>query len=287
MACVLLDNVYMPTMAVNNERELYNVLEYVKELRAIDFSAYRLNTIRRRIALRLLSAGIPDYTSYQQYLKENPKEMDALIDALTIKVSHFFRTPLIFEALRSFILPELVDLHKDEGLRIWCAGCARGEEAYSLAILIMEITDKEAFPPNVLIVGTDIYRESLEDAKKAVYKTGSLLEVKKGYLDDYFIREKDFYRLKESIKSMVTFACHDITSCKPPKEGIFSDYHLILCRNVLIYLEPELQKRALRCFSDLLTDNGYLVLGEAETMPLQLMKGFQEIIPRMKIFRKG
>ncbi len=266
--------------------KLYELLEYVKELRAIDFTAYRANTIRRRLERRLHATMMPDYASYYQYLKENPQEVDSLIEALTIKVSHFFRDPLVFEVLRSFVLPEVVLSHREDVLRIWCAGCARGEEAYSVAILLKEIIYKEAVYPHIFIIATDIDRDAIEDAKKAVYKSEAILEVKKGYLDRYFISEDGLYRINDEIRSMVTFAYHDVTTCRPPKEGIFSDFHLILCRNVLIYLDRNLQERILEGFSGFLRNKGYLILGEAEIMTPQLTEDFYEVMPYVKVFRK-
>lgn len=265
---------------------LKDLLDYIKDQRAIDFNAYRPNTIRRRLDLRLSATRMPDYASYNKYIRENPDELEALIDALTIKVSYFFRNPLVFEALQDIVLPELLDTFKDGILRVWCAGCARGEEAYSIAILIREIVSKQVLCPKVFIIGTDIDREALENAKKAVYKADSVLEVKKGYLDRYFDAKDGFYLLKEEITSLATFAYHDVTTLTTPKEGIFSDYHLILCRNVLIYFNRELSEKIFNGFSGFILRNGYLILGEAETFMPQLTKDYERIMRGTKIFRK-
>lgn len=280
----------MKTVSINKgdvmAENLKDLLDYIKDQRAIDFNAYRPNTIRRRLDLRLSATRMPDYASYHNYIRENPEELDTLMDALTIKVSYFFRNPLVFEALQDIVLPELLDTFKNDVLRIWCAGCARGEEAYSVAILLKEILDKEAFSPKVFIIGTDIDKAALEDAKRAVYKTDSLLEIKKGYLDRYFVFEDSLYRLKDEIRSMVTFSYHNVTTLTTPKEGIFSDYHLILCRNVLIYFNRDLGERVLSCFSGFLLRNGYLVLGEAETFLPQLTKDYEGILRGTKIFKR-
>jgi len=266
--------------------DLQQILDYTRARRAIDFSAYRPSTIRRRLELRLLATGMPDYASYCKYIIETPTELDILIDSLTIKVSHFFRNPLVFEALREVVLPELLDTFKKETLRIWSAGCARGEEAYSVALLIKEIVRQEEIPIKVFIVGTDIDREAIEDAKKAAYKADSVLEVKKDHLDKYFDFTDGLYRLNDEIKSLVTFAYHDITTFCTPKEGIFSDYHLILCRNVLIYFNSEVSSGITKSFHNAVTENGYLVLGEAETMGRGLADDYEEIMQRTKIFRR-
>src|SRR5574340_1455803 len=118
--------VYMSTMDANNKEELYSLLDYVKEQRAVDFTVYRQTTIGRRLESRLMRTGIPDYAAYLEYLKENPAELDALMDALTIKVSCFFRNPFVFEALSKIVLPEMLENNKEDVIRLWSAGCAKG-----------------------------------------------------------------------------------------------------------------------------------------------------------------
>jgi chemotaxis methyl-accepting protein methylase len=266
--------------------DLRDIMGYARELRGIDFNAYRASTIGRRLSSRLQKLGLPDYASYRRYLDEHPREIDALIDALTVSISHFFRNPFVFEALNHFVFPELIDTCRNDTLRIWCAGCARGEEAYSLAILLKEISDKKVAALPVFIIATDIDKKALEDAAAAVYPSDSLYEVRKGHLDRYFTREDRLYRVNDTIRSMVTFVRHDVTAT-PPKEGIFLDYHLILCRNVLIYLNRNTQEEIVMKLAGLLPDGGYLVLGEAETLPLRLSDKFKEVLPQTKIFRKG
>ncbi len=266
--------------------DFQNLLEYVKRQRAIDFSVYRRSTIMRRLQLRLNATGTPDYASYNQYLKHKPEEIDALIDALTIKVSSFFRNPLVFEALSNIVLPELLEARKNDVLRIWCAGCARGEETYSTAILLKEIIAKEGLSRQIFIIGTDIDKEALKDAKKAKYKADALMEVKKGLLSRYFVQRDDTYMLADEIKSMVSFAYHDVTNLTTPKEGIFSDYHLILCRNVVIYFDRGLSDRVLKGFAGFIQSSGYLTVGEAEALPAHIAGNFQEVMPGIKVFRK-
>ena len=263
------------------------ILDYVKEHRAVDFNAYRPDTIKRRLDLRINSVGAPDYNSYLYCLKENPHEIEGLIDTLTIKVSHFFRNPFVFEAIARVVLPDFIERRNGDGLRVWCAGCARGEEAYSMAILLNEIMREELLFTYLFLLATDIDINALNDGQNAVYTNEALSETKKGYFDRYFTAEGDSYRVKDEIRSMVTFASHDITTCKPPKEGIFSKYHIIICRNILMYLSRDMQERVSLSLSESLLNNGYLILGEAEVIPQQLSEDFHEVIPHTKIFRKG
>ena len=158
----------------------------------IDFNAYRESTIGRRLSLRPGTRDTRVLASYYRFLKKDPEEINALVEALTVTVSHFFRNPFVFEALGNLVLPELVTALRNDQLRIWCTGCGReGEEAYSVAILLKELLLKEPGPSDILIVATDIDRDALDYAQKAVYSEDSLLEVKKGHLDKYFTKEDD------------------------------------------------------------------------------------------------
>lgn len=271
--------------ATSVDDSLPALLAYVRQRRAVDFSAYRSGTVRRRLALRLAATGCSDYAAYLQTLKADPAELAALLDALTIKVSAFFRNPLVFEVLRERALPELLEASRGRTLRVWCAGCARGEEPYSVAILLRELRkEKSAAPP--FILATDIDREALAEARAGRYPAEALAEVKKVYLDRYFTPEKERFRLNEAVRSMVVFAEHDLACGSAPREGLFSDYQLILCRNVLIYFDLDLQVRVLRGLAERLTPGGYLLLGEAETLLPPTAGEFAEILPGTKIFRK-
>lgn len=266
--------------------ELVKLLDYVKERRAIDFTAWRPAGIQRRMGPRLSATGSADYRAYLSFLQKNPRELDSLVDALTIKVSCFFRNPLFFEVLKNLVLPELLEAHKQDGLRIWCAGCARGEEPYSVAILIRELAGKESPSPNVFIIGTNIDEGALETAKEAVYRPESIEDVRKGHLDRYFVPENGQYRLKEEVRSMVAFARHDVMTGTGPREGVFSDYHLILCRNVLIYFSRSMHEKTLSALAGMVSGGGHLALGEAEALPPGMAERFDEVLPGTKLFRK-
>ncbi|MFZ2224300.1 MAG: protein-glutamate O-methyltransferase CheR [Candidatus Deferrimicrobium sp.] len=266
--------------------DLAKILEFVREKRSIDFNAYKPGTVKRRIDLRLLQSGMSDYNAYSRHLSADPAEIDLLLDALTINVSRFFRNPLVFEILKEHILPTLIDTSPPGGLRIWCAGCAGGEEAYSIAILLKEISPAITATVPAFILATDIDRSALAFAASASYRDEALTEVKKAVLEKYFVAENNGYRLTEEIRSLVTFAWHDLTTSQPPKEGIFSNYHLILCRNTIIYFNRELGERTMEFLSGVLASGGCLVLGEAETIPSRLHRDLREAIPRTRIFRK-
>lgn len=263
------------------------VLGYVNEMRGLDFNAYQPDSIGRRLALRLAALNLTDYQAYYQYLKENDQEIDTLIDSLTLKVSRFFRNPFVFEALAAFLLPRLIDAAGSEPIRVWCAGYARGEEPYSLAILFSELLANHPAPPPLFILATDIDEQALRSARAAVYPEEAVAEVKKAVLDRYFSKEHGQYRLHEKIKGMVTFARHDVTAAIPPTAGVFSGYHLILCRNVQIYFVRDIQRRTMTILAGCLLKGGALVLGEAETLPEDLPgPRLVEMLPYAKIFIK-
>jgi len=266
---------------------LQKLFDYVKEKRLLNFGAYRQNTIRRRLQERLSATGAPDYASYLAYLRKHPEELNELVDELLVKVSHFFRNPLVFENLFSIVLPELIEICRGDVLKIWCAGCAHGEEVYSTAMLIQELAGNDAQRPRTFILGTDIDRNALEEARKAEYGIESLGEVKKAYLDKYFTVQDGRYTVTKEIREMAAFAYHDVTICTTPKEGILSDYHLILCRNVVIYFERGLSEKVLQGLASFIPRQGYLLLGEAEAIPESIAGAYNEIAPMTKLFRKG
>lgn len=265
--------------------DLDKLVDYLKERRAVDFTAYRPAVLQRRIGLRLSAAGSADYGSYLSLLQKEPRELDALIDALSIKVSGFFRNPLVFDVLHAIILPALLETFGC-GLRIWSAGCARGEEAYSVAILIRETADLEACSPDAFLIGTDIDEGALAAARDAVYNPESVADVRMGLLERHFLSEGGRYRLKDAVRSMVRFVRHDVTTGTGPSEGVFTDYHVILCRNVLIYYDRSVQERILGSLTGMISSGGYLVLGEAESLIPPLSNQYEEVMRGAKIFRK-
>jgi chemotaxis methyl-accepting protein methylase len=285
-------------MNSRREEDLKSLLSYVFEQRGIDFASYRLQTIKRRLENRLYATGTHGYVGYLSYLKANPSELSNLINTLTIKVSIFFRNPLVFEVLYTHALPELIA--KNSSLKIWSVGCANGEEPYSIAILVRDLLKKQGRSSKsikVFIFATDIDNEAIKNARLGEFSGKSLIEVKKRYMDEYFIRtEKQsltseesryIYRLKDEIVSMVSFEQYDITRGIPLSDERFSDYNLILCRNLLIYLSRELQNKILANLKNILKGGGFLVLGESETLPQSLRSDFVEISPGTKIFKIG
>ncbi|NSW75163.1 MAG: hypothetical protein HPY68_00030 [Candidatus Atribacteria bacterium] len=200
-------------------------------------------------------------------------------------VSEFFRGSLTFVVVGEIVLLELCRWHTGEQVRMWSTGCGEGEEPYSVAILLRELILKNT-TLEPLIVATDVDLDALEKARKAEYEGKALQEVKKVSLDQYFRQKGEKYVLSEGIRKMVHFVYHDITNGTIPREGLFSSYRLVLCRNVIIYLKREIAGRVFRIVSRSLFPRGYLVLGETEVLPEDVVTEYREVIPRSNVFQK-
>ncbi len=260
------------------------ILDHVVQLHGIDLCAYRPEAFHRRLAFRIRSLGLDDHAAYLRLIRDDPGEVEALVEALTIKVTCFFRNPLVFESLGSVVLPVLLRNCHDEVFRVWSAGCARGEEAYSLALLLRDLAaGEDGGQVRSFVLATDIDRKALAEAERAVYHVDAVREVKKRHLDAYFTPREGRYAVNHDIRSMVRFAQHDILSDRPPREGIFSQYHLILCRNVLIHFHRDVQRSVQQRLASMLVAGGCLVLGESEMLA---EPGFAELLPQTKIYRK-
>lgn len=276
-----------------NNSSLKQLLEYIHAARGIDFSLYRQATVLRKLELRLQGTNSRDYKSYLSFLKENSDELQALVRTLTIKVSNFFRNPAVFELLSSRVVPELTA--QFGFLKVWSLGCADGEEPYSVAMIVHEYKEEEKLAFIHHIQGTDVDPEAIERARRGEYAEQELFETKRKYLDTYFRKlphkfetyhEHERYQIKDEIKSMVRFSSDNIMNMLLHKRPYLGIYNLILCRNVLIYLNREMQEEMIMSIGNILYDKGYLVLGEAETMPESVRQEFEQPFPGIKIFRK-
>ena len=277
-----------------DDQTLDVLLTKMKQKYGCDFSQYRRGTVKRRVYKRLLVSGVNDYQNYIRLLEEDPEEYKRLIQDLTIKVSCFFRDPYVFEYLARVVIPKIFKVKEqqnDHVVRIWSAGCAYGEEIYSIAMLLIDYFErkkKDIKDYDLFLFGTDIDEEALAKAQKGVYEEEAILEVKKRFLDRYFVCKNGLYHLKEEVKKMVSFCVHDITSAKQiaPPSGVVCNYDLILCRNLLIYFDVSLQKQVILNLSRSLNPGGFLVLGEAEALFREFEPLFDTLDIRAKIYRK-
>ena len=227
-----------------------------------DFSGYKLNTLRRRIERRMVIHRITSLKDYVHYLQQTPGEVQTLFHELLIGVTRFFRDPEAFEAVQREVIPHLFDTRlTDEAVRIWVPGCSTGEEAYSLAILISEYAQERYAGVRVSVFATDIDAAAIEKARAGTYPGNIAADVTPERLARYFTHDGNSYTVKRAIRDMVVFAEQDML-LDPP----FSHLDLISCRNLLIYLGAELQKRVLPIFHYALNTQGFLFLGASETV---------------------
>ncbi len=280
---------------MTDDKHFELILKILHEAHDIDFSQYREGTIKRRLDRRLSAVRAGNYREYADILENDPEESKRLLKEFTIKVSRFFRNHHVFEILSREIFPDLFRSkaeHNDRSLRIWCAGCAFGEEVYSVAINLTEYFRKERkkiTDYNISIFGTDIDDDALDKARLGRYDLESVAEVKKGMLDKYFTHNNDDgYRVVDSIKGLVNFCNHDIASRnrRSPAAGIVANYDLILCRNLLIYFSVPLQDRTFLYIFKSLNPGGYLLLGRSESVPDSLKDFFILKYSRERIYQK-
>lgn len=271
--------------------ELKSILDCLLERHGFDFSGYHPAMLERRIGQRLVAVGCGNYQDYHSHLVRHEEEIDALLDAITINVSQFFRNPLIFEFLAERVLPDIIEdkLRRQEpALRVWSAGCAMGEEPYSVAILINELLEKDASALNLHIFATDIDPKALHGAKTAVYERSSIENVKYGLLTKYFTAAGEAFRLNPETSSVVTFSSYDMldTKHRVPPDSIFGNFDLVLCRNLLIYFNTERQMDIFSRLYHALAPGGYLVLGEVEAPIQEYRHAFSRVADYCPIYRK-
>ena len=258
------------------------LLEAVRERSGLDFRGYKMPTIMRRLQRRIAATSSQDIEGYVEHLQAHPEEYQELVNSFMINVTEFFRDDGLFEYLRNSAIPALMEeaRQRDNQLRIWSAGCSTGEEAYSLALLVAEALGDELGRFHVRIFATDLDMEAVTFARRGIYSGSALSGIPKELVNRYFVGQADNYQVNRLVRGMVIFGEHDLAHRAP-----FPEIDLILCRNVLIYFTPELQKRALQLFASSLRDNGRLVLGRAESISL-LKELFETEDDQSKVFRR-
>lgn len=241
--------------------ELSNILQIVHKVAGLDFGAYKRNTIFRRVSRRMLLSKKDNLKDYLELLTNNSSEVYSLYQDLLIGVTSFFRDLETFEILKAKIFPEIIKgRDADSTVRIWVAGCATGEEAYSLAMALTDFLDSEKARFPVQIFGTDVSELSIEKARAAIYRESSVASVPADYLKRFFTKADNGFQINKNIRDLCIFARQNVVTDPP-----FSSIDLVSCRNVLIYLEPILQKRVVSLFHYALKSTGFLVLGNAES----------------------
>ncbi len=227
-----------------------------------DFSNYKRPTVLRRLERRINVHNLPDLPSYLTYIQQNPDEIKALLKDLLISVTNFFRDQNAFLFLEKEIFPDLLKQHADDRpIRIWVAGCATGEEAYSIAMICAEQTLNRIDVPKIQIFGTDIDEDAITQAREAIYSINDAADVSPERLNRFFTKEGEHYIVKREIREMVLFATHNFIKDPP-----FSHLDMVSCRNVMIYLNRTAQQRVMETFHFALDTEKYLFLGSSESI---------------------
>jgi chemotaxis methyl-accepting protein methylase len=273
-------------MTAGEEAGLMALAERIADRSGLDMGAYKDRCLRRRIAARMRACGAGTYAEYLLVLDRRPEELDRLLDALTINVTKFFRNPETWEWLGGRLLPDL--LMKREGrLRIWSAGCASGEEPYTLVMLCASVLERLGHPEwlvRVRVDATDIDRASLERAAAARYDPRAFSECEPSIAARFCRRLGDgMLEVLPELRAQVHVSRLDLTAATPPASG----YDLICCRNVVIYFDRPTQERLMHLFADALGPDGVLVLGKVETILGGARGRFELLEPRERIYRKA
>ncbi|MEN3044160.1 MAG: protein-glutamate O-methyltransferase CheR [Candidatus Hydrothermales bacterium] len=255
---------------------MYNlkaIKELILEKTGIDLSYYRDNYLERRIRARMRKNNLTNFNSYIEKLEIDIEERKKFIDEIGINVSYFFRNKSTFEQIKNIVFPHL---KIKERVYIWSAGCASGEEPYSIAILL-----KEEGIETYKIYATDIDNEVLEKAKEGIYGPDKFIETPIELKNKYFVKIEGNFKISEDLKKNITFFFHDITK-KPP----LLNFDLVLCRNVIIYFIKEKQRVIFENLYSSLKRDGFLVLGKTEFLPFEFLDKFEYVSKTERILKK-
>lgn len=263
---------------------LERVLDLVVGLHGPDLRDYRRDTLQRRLGLRLAATGLPG-EAYLARLRTDPGEVERLLAALVVPVSQFYRDPEVFDALATVVLPDLLAKSAGAGLRAWSAGTATGEEAWTMAMLLASACPGRS---GFSVLGSDLDPRSLALATAGVYPVAALAGLPAGLRSAWLVPCDGGARLADALRPHVVFARHDLAGRQlAPNEAVVARFDVILCRNVLIYMEMPLQARVRTRLAGMLSPGGALVLGPAELPgPEEGLEAWPGLDPALRIYRR-
>ena len=261
---------------------LEKVTNILANYEKFELSQYKPNTVYRRITRRMSLTGFTEYEAYIDELQKNSEERKLLSDDLLINVTDFFRDPKAFQILEEEVVPEILkSVDKEEDIRIWIAGCASGEEAYSIAIVFLEAIRKKKTTHGLKIFATDIDESAISTARQGIYPVSIIKEIPEEYLKKYFTqKESGSYQIKSSVRDLISFAIQNVATHPP-----FSHMHLISCRNLLIYMKKKIQEKILNAFYFALEKDSFLFLGSSETISNKT-DFFRSVSKKWRLYRK-
>jgi two-component system CheB/CheR fusion protein len=256
------------------------LLDYLKRTRGVDFNAYKRGSLMRRIQKRMGAVNISAFEEYTDYLEVHPDEFAHLFNSILINVTSFFRDEAAWEYVRDEVVPRLLETRADRPIRVWSAGCASGEEPFTVAMLLADAMGRDSFRERVKIYATDVDDQTLNDARQATYTVKQVQQVPQALQNKYFVRDGDRFVFDKDVRRSVIFGRHDLVQDAP-----ISRVSLLVCRNTLMYFNVEAQSRILARFHFALAAAGVLFLGKAE-MLLTYSHLFAPLDLRRRIFRK-
>jgi chemotaxis protein methyltransferase CheR len=255
------------------------VKRMITESAGLNTSGYRDEYLKRRFEIRLKATGANTYAKYIIYLRKNPDEFSKLLNDLTINYTTFFRDGDVYVQLEKSILPKL--FQSKNPVRIWSAGCASGEEPYSLSILINKVLEKTRSSHEVTIFASDIDKDALSKAKRGEYLERHLSTLERPLIDKYFTKQGDLYRVNDSVRRIIHFEQFDLM-----KPTLHQSLDLILCRNVMIYFSKEGQQKIHMHFFNALREGGYLITGKSEILSGEPAQVFLPIDYLTRVYQK-
>jgi two-component system, chemotaxis family, CheB/CheR fusion protein len=270
-----------PPESEGEQDNIGSILDLLASQTKSDFRCYKPTTVHRRIQRRMGLSQIGEFADYYRFLAGNPDELAKLSKDMLIGVTSFFRDPEAFEELREKVVAPLVqEKNSAEPLRAWVTGCATGEEAYSIVMLLMEEMARARKSFKLQVFASDIDPEAVKGARAGVYSQSSAADLSEERLARFFIKQDGTYQIDKQVREAVTFAAHNVLMDPP-----FLNMELISCRNLLIYIEPEMQKKILSLFAFGLKPGGYLFLGKSEN-PVEQSGAFEPLSKSSRIFRR-
>jgi chemotaxis methyl-accepting protein methylase/DNA-binding NarL/FixJ family response regulator len=259
------------------------IIALVLRKTGVDLSKYRPSCLKRRVMHRMTTLGCSDLSDYAMYVRERPNEVDYLLDAVTIHVTEFFRDSDVFESIAKDVLRPVIEqklASGDRALRIWSAGCATGEEAYSVAIILLDILSQEQIEMEVEVIASDISGASIDTASAGVYEECACVNIPAYLRDRYFTYDGSAYSVTREVRQCIRFEVHDLFTAAPS-----SHFDVVVCRNVMIHFGNDMRNPVLSHIYSSLNDGGMLVLGRAEVLTGPESHNFELVNPTNKIYR--
>lgn len=268
-------------ISTSQAKDFSALLTQLRKASGVDFSQYKPNTIHRRSLRRMLLLKIDSLRDYVSYLTDHPEESQKLYDDVLIPVTSFFRDFEAFESLKTQVYPAIVKDKANKGtIRMWAPGCSTGEEAYSLAMTLLEFLGDRASSFQVQIFGTDLNEKGIQKARAGVYRESIADEISPERMARFFVKVEDGYRVNKAVRDMCVFARQNVATDPP-----FSQMNLVACRNLLIYIQPALQKKIIPILHYALKPSGFLVLGSSESVST-FPELFSTVDKKHKIYAK-